>query len=160
MLANSWSSRPILAVAIAAMAAPALAAGPLDISTRMLVEQRVAAADGTTTTRLVAPAKVVPGDRVTVVLAYRNTGRTPIADLVLANPVPAGIAYRGPATGSPVPDVSVDGRTFGSLATRRVAVAGESRAATLDDVTHVRWRLATPLAAGSMGERAFQAVLK
>ena len=154
-------TKPFLAAVLAAVAVPALAAGPLEVSTKMMVEKRVAAADGTTKTQLVAPTSVVPGDSITFVLAYRNTGKTPIADLVLANPVPAGIVYRGPASGSPVPDVSVDGKTFGTLASRRVSVAGGgSRAAVPNDVTQVRWRLTSPLAAGSKGELAFQAVLK
>lgn len=147
-------------VAIAAVS-PALAAGPLDISTRMLVERRVAAPDGTTKVQLTAPTKVVPGDRITVVLTYRNTGVQPIANLVLANPVPRGVVYRMPAAGSPLPELSVDGHNYGSLAGLRVTTpSGATRAATPDDVTQIRWRLSSPLAAGARGELAFQAVLK
>jgi hypothetical protein len=102
----------------------------------------------------------VPGDRLVVTLAYRNTGGQPLSDLVLANPVPRGLAYRAPAPGSAEPEVSVDGRSFGPLASLRVATAAGSRAATPDDVTHVRWRLARPLTAGAQGQFAFQAVLK
>lgn len=140
--------------------APAVAAGPLSITTRMMVEKRVAAADGTTRTQLVPAVRAMPGARITVVLAYRNTGAQPIGNVVLANPVPSNIAYRGPAPDSPAPELSVDGKTFGPLAALTVATPQGSRAATPDDVTHVRWRLSSPIPAGQGGERAFQAVLK
>lgn len=148
-----------VALALAMLAVPA-SAEPLTVTTRMLVEKRVAAADGTTRTQLVAPTKVVPGDRVVVVLAYRNTGTQPIADLVLANPVPKGTAFRALTTGTPPADLSVDGKKFGPLAALRVATPAGTRPAGPDDVTQLRWRLASPLAAGARGELAFQAVLK
>lgn len=145
----------------AVLAVPVAAAGPLAVTTRILAETHATASDGTTRTTLAAPGHVGPGDRLVVQLAYRNAGASPIGDVVLADPVPANLAYRGPATGSPAPDVSVDGRSFGPLATLRVPVAGGgSRSATADEVTAVRWRLANPLAAGARGELAFRAVVK
>ena len=143
-------------IAVAALATPLLATGPLQVTSRVLVEQRIAAADGTTRVRLVPATRAAPGDRLTVSVAYRNTGRAPIADLALVNPVPAGLAYRGAAPGSPAPDLSVDGVRFAPLAA--LVVAG--RPATIADITHVRWRLASPIAPGSGGQFAFQAVLK
>lgn len=157
-------SRYRLAAAIAAVAtctAPALATGPLTMTSRVMVEQRSTAADGSTRTALVPAKRAVPGQRILVVLAYRNTGTQALGDVVLANPVPAHVAYRDGGTGSAAPEVSVDGRTFGPLATLRVGLpGGATRAATPDDVTHVRWRLSSPLGPGQAGERTFQAVLK
>ena len=153
--------RSIIAVTMALTAVPAAAAAPLEVTSRALVEQRVRAPDGTVSVTLVKVGKVVPGDRVQFVLAFRNTGKQPIADLVLANPVPKGIAYRGPGAGTPTPEVSVDGKTFAPLA--RLAVRGgdgRPRPAGNDDVTVVRWRLSAPLAAGAQGQFAFQGVLK
>ncbi|USU11075.1 hypothetical protein NF701_10925 [Sphingomonadaceae bacterium OTU29THOMA1] len=150
----------VKAALVVAAAAPAFAAGPLTMTTRMMVEKRVAAADGSTTTSLVPAVSVAPGDRITVVLAYRNTGTAALGDLVLANPVPKNVAYRGAAT-TAAPEVSVDGKTFGTLAALRVTTpAGTMRPATADDVTHVRWRLSSPVSAGQGGELAFKAVLK
>lgn len=147
--------------ALVALAAPAIAAGPLTMTSRMMVERRTAAPDGTTRTAMIPAVRAVPGDRITVTLAYRNTGAVPLGNVVLANPVPRNIAYRGAASGSPAPEVSVDGKTYGSLADLRVTTpTGATRAADADDVTHVRWRLSSPIAAGQGGERAFQAVLK
>lgn len=155
--------RPLIAVAIAStLAAPAFAAaGPLVVTSKVLVERRTAAPDGTTRVALAKPTRVVPGDRVVFVLDYRNTGRQPIADIVLANPLPPAIAYRAPRAGSPAPELSVDGRTFGPLASLMVPMpGGGARPARTDDVVAVRWRLSTPLAAGGQGELAFQAALK
>jgi uncharacterized repeat protein (TIGR01451 family) len=159
-------TRPMIAAILATTAAiaPAVtsaAAGPLQVTSSILVEARSAAADGTTRVTLVKPTKVTPGDKVIFVLAYRNTGTQPLANVVLDNPLPSAIAYRSANPGSPAPDVSVDGKTFGSLATLRVrSLDGSTRAASPNDVTSVRWRLASPLVAGSQGQLAFQAVLK
>jgi uncharacterized repeat protein (TIGR01451 family) len=154
-------ARRLVAVLLAAAAVPALAASPLELTTKMLVEKRIAAADGTTKTQAVSAANVTPGDRVIVVLDYRNTGAQPLGGVVLANPVPRNMVYRGAATGSATPELSVDGSHFAALNSLSVKTpAGATRPATLDDVTHVRWRLSSPLAAGSKGELAFQAVLK
>lgn len=155
-------TRPMIAAVLAATATVAsAAAGPLQVTSSILVESRTAAADGTTRIALVKPSKVTPGDKVIFVLSYRNTGAQPLANVVLDNPLPRQIAYRSANPGSPAPDVSVDGKTFGSLATLRVrSLDGSTRAAGPNDVTSVRWRLASPLAAGSQGQFAFQAVLK
>lgn len=144
----------------AAVSTAAIAAGPLQVVSKILVEQRVRAADGSTSIVMAPAKKVVPGDRLVVVLAYRNTGKQAINGLVLNNPVPQGVAYRGAASNSPVPEVSVDGTNYGSLASLRVRTASGIRAAGPDDVTAVRWRLAAALAAGAQGQLSFQAVLK
>jgi hypothetical protein len=142
------------AAAVAAISATAAyAAGPLSLVSEVKTEKRVAAADGTTRIALVKADKIVPGDRVVFVLTYRNTGTQPIANLVLA--------YRAANPGSAAPELSVDGKTFGPLSGLRVATAaGGTRAAGPDDVTSVRWRLASPVAAGAQGQLAFQAVIK
>jgi len=150
----------VAAMPIATAAAPP-PTGPLDLSTRVLAEVRERNPDGTTRIALAAPGRVVPGDRVTVLLDYRNTGRAPIADLVLANPLPAGMAYRGPAANSPMPEVSVDGRRYAPLAALTLAMpGGGARAANAGDITHVRWRLARPLAPGAGGTLAFVATVR
>ncbi len=149
-------------IALAACASAAGAAdGPLQVESRILTEQKLPRADGTVDVHLVQAKKVVPGDRVVFVLAYRNTGNQPISNIVFDNPVPKEIAYRAAGSGAQSPDLSVDGKTFGQLNMLRVTMAnGGQRAATADDVTHVRWRLAAPLAAGAKGEFSFQATLK
>lgn len=160
-------TRPMIATVLAATAAIApptialAAAGPLQVTSSIMVEGRSTAADGTTRVTLVKPTKVTPGDRVIFVLAYRNTGPQALSNVVLANPLPRQIAYRAATPGTQAPEVSVDGTTYGPLDSLRVRnLDGSARAATPADVTSVRWRLASPLAAGSQGQFAFQAVLK
>jgi len=155
-------TRPMIAAVLSTTAAVvSAAAGPLQVTSSILAESRAAAADGTTRITLVKPSQITPGDKVIFVLAYRNTGTQPLANVVLDNPLPRAIAYRSANPGSPAPDVSVDGKTFGSLGTLRVrSLDGSTRAASPDDVTSVRWRLASPLAAGSQGQFAFQAVVR
>ncbi len=146
-------------LAIGAIATPAFAA-PVTLTNRVMVERRSTARDGTVEVKLEPASRAVPGDRLVYMLDYRNTGTQPISDVVLDNPLPTGIAYRAPAAGSPAPELSVDGRTFGALADLRVATAQGTRPATTVDVTHVRWRVPGAIAAGGSGEVAFQALLK
>lgn len=146
------------ALAVAAAAAPA---GPLSITTRVMVEQRRAAPDGTTRIMLAKPDRVGPGDRVVILLAYRNTGAQPLGDVALADPLPPSIAFRGAHAGSPDPEVSVDGRSFGPLPALVVRLpGGGTRPARPMDVTAVRWRLTTPLAPGAQGELAFEGTVR
>lgn len=141
-------------VALAAVAA----AAPLQLETRILADRPGAAG----TASVPAPARrALPGDPMIVELAYRNTGAAAITGLVLANPIPRGLAYRGGQPDMPVPDLSVDGSRFGPLATLTVALpGGGTRPATVADVTHVRWRLPAALPAGGSGRLAFGAVVR
>ena len=152
---------PILfALGVAVVAAPAPAAGPLQVTSRILVERRIAASDGTTRIVTSATGRHAPGDRLVVELAYRNTGPRPIADLVLADPVPTALAYQAPAEGSPVPELSVDGVRFAALADLIVTSQAGPRPARADDVVAVRWRLPGALPAGASGTLSFRAVLR
>lgn len=140
---------------VAAIAAAAATAAPLHLETRILPASPAAGTPAAPTGRM------SPGDPLVVELAYRNTGAGPITGLVLANPLPAGLAYRGADAPSPAPELSVDGVRYGPLATLTVALpGGGSRPATLNDVTHVRWRLPAALAAGAAGRLAFRAVVR
>jgi uncharacterized repeat protein (TIGR01451 family) len=150
----------IAAVTIATVPAAATAAEPLQINSTIMVEAKERAADGSTRVRLVPARRVVPGDRLTLVTTFRNTGQQPLSNVVIANPVPAALSFQAAAAGSPAPEVSADGKTFAPLAALRVADAAGVRAATPADVTHVRWRVPTPIAPGAEGRFAFAAVLK
>lgn len=151
---------PLVLLAAAAPAAVAPAPDPLRLETRILAERRVAAADGTTRVELVPPTRTGPGDPVVVEVRYRNGGTQPIGGLVVANPVPRGLTYRGPR-GATTPELSVDGRTFAAPGDLRIALpGGGTRPAALSDVTHVRWRLPDPVKPGGGGELAFQAAVR
>lgn len=143
-----------------AVASPALAAG-VTLSNTVMAQQRSTAADGSTRISLVPVTRVVPGDHVVFKIAYRNGGGSPADKLTLANPIPAELAYRGPAAGSAAPEVSIDGRTYGPLASLKVRGSdGALRTAQASDVTHVRWQLMTPVAPGAAGSVAFEAIVR
>ena len=136
------------AIAVAA-AVPAIAE-PVQITNQVMSEKHIAASDGTTRIELVPAARVTPGDKLVYQITYGNTGSQPVSDFVVSNPIPKGVAY-----------LAVDGTTFGSLAALRVKDPnGALRPADASDVKAVRWRLTQPLAAGSHGQFAYEAMLK
>lgn len=148
-----------LAALAAASSVPAIAGGIM-LETKVLKTEAVKLPSGGTTERQVAAQKAVPGDPMVYVLAYRNTGAAPAADVVLASPVPATMIYRGAGAGAE-PEVSIDGVRFARLADLSVTgPGGVRRAARLSDVTHVRWRIVDPIPAGATGEVSFHAALR
>lgn len=131
----------------------------ISLETRVLKNQMAATAGGATES-LVPAQRAVPGDPMVYVLAYRNTGTQPVADIVLNSPVPATMVYRGAGAGIE-PDVSIDGVRFGRLSDLTVTgPGGVTRPARLSDVIHVRWRIATPIQPGAAGEVSFHAALR
>lgn len=147
--------------ALMMFAAAASAPSPLQLETQIFAETRVAAPDGTTRIALAPPERVGPGDTVVVRVTYRNAAAQPLGGVVIANPVPAGLAYRAAESGAQAPELSVDGEHYGTLDTLRVALPGGGvRPAHASEVSHVRWRLAAPLPAGTGGQFAFRATVK
>jgi hypothetical protein len=74
--------------------------------------------------------------------------------------MPAPVAYQG--TSDTVAQVSVDGgKTFAPLASLIIREPdGADRAARPEDVTHVRWHLREPIAAGAQGKLSFRGVVR
>lgn len=152
------SIRGIAAVAALGAAAPALADG-VTLASSVMVERTVVV-DGRSRQVLQPPRMVTPGDRLAFTITYRNTGEKPVSGFVATNPLPASVAFSGEATTGAV--VSVDrGASWGPLATLTVATRdGGRRPAQADDVTHVRWTLATPVPAGGGGVLTFRGVVR
>jgi uncharacterized repeat protein (TIGR01451 family) len=145
--------------------APAVAAqDTLELKNAVYQEVDVKAADGTMHKERVPAAKVVPGTEVIYVITYHNVGKQPASEVVITNPIPAELAYRpepGPGP-SAAPEVSVDsGKTWGALASLSVkGPDGAMRPAQGSDVTHVRWKLGTPVKVGEQGSVSYRAVLE
>ena len=148
------------AAVIAVATAWPLWAGGITLETRILKSETVRAANGASVERLAPAKKALPGDPMVYVLAYRNEGSQPAADVVFASPVPASMIYRGAGEGAE-PEVSVDGIRFARLSGLTVnGPGGISRPARLSDVTQVRWHFANPIPSGASGEVSFHVNLR
>ncbi len=149
-------------LALFALLAPATAsaADNVSLTSKVLVERVKPGPDGKPVTVREEPAVVTPGDRLVVVLSYRNGGAQPATGFTLTNPIPASVAFTG--TDDKSAAVSVDGgKSWGALASLKVVAAdGTSRPAAAADVTHIRWSLGQPIAAGSGGELSFRGVVE
>ena len=140
------------------------------IDSKILVERTAPSESGEMVTRLVEPAtvKVIPGDKLVFINAYRNTGANAVTGFVVNNPVHSAVSLIEIAEDWAL--VSVDGgKNFGKLAdltvTETVAVADAdaapvTRPAKASDATHVRWVLTSPIAPGASGELRFRGVVK
>lgn len=148
------------------------------IDSKIMVERTEESETGEIVTKLVDPArvKVIPGDKLLFINAYRNTGQSTVTGFVVNNPVHAAVALIEVVEDWAL--VSVDGgKNYGKLSelsvieTAAVAVTEEetgdspapeqiSRPAIASDVTHIRWVLASPIAPGASGELRFRGVVK
>lgn len=152
----------VLAFAMPAFAmSSAYAAGvELKIDALHQVETTV---NGVQSKKLEPLARALPGDEVTYVLNYHNTGDKPADNVVLNNPIPEHMTYvTDSATGDNAQvSVSVDGGiNFGALEKLRVKTGNGTRPATAADVTNVRWKFTTSIKPGASGSVSYRAVLQ
>lgn len=140
---------------------------PVNLSSDVKIERTQLDAAGKATTVLREPKDVivVPGDRVVFTLNVTNTGADPAAGFRATNPIP------GPVTFIEVTEdwaeVSVDGgATWGKLAAMTVKVKAADtgvetmRAASAEDVTHVRWVFTDAIAPGTKTVVSYRGVVK
>ncbi len=150
----------------AALALFALVATPAAaLTAHQTVEKEVVtrAADGTQSVTRVAAEKVTPGETVIYSIMYKNDGAEPATDIVLVMPVPREVSYvEGSVTGAETSVAySADGgKTYVARGRLTVEEAGATRPARGDEITHIRWTLATPVPAGGEGAVSYKAVLK
>ena len=128
-------------VALSALAAPAAAAQEKPVALESQVQLLRPAEDGGEP-QLVEPANVVPGDTLVFTTRFHNEGAAPVTDFVVINPVAPSLELTAEAAGQT--DVSVDGgKAWGPLAQLTVVdETGQERAATREDITHLRWTFA------------------
>ena len=145
---TSWIAKFVgcmaLAAPVAAVANPAVA-----LDSAVFVE-RSAGDQG----RMLEPARTFRhGDRlVYVVNWYRMGGQ---GGFVVTNPLPRSVYYQGSANGQE--EVSVDGgKNWGKIGSLRIG----ARLATVEDVTHVRWRVEPGQAARGSGRIAYSAIVR
>jgi uncharacterized repeat protein (TIGR01451 family) len=152
----------ILSVAIGLLLAPsaAFAANQLQLSSDVFVEKQKQRPDGSVATILEEPNLVTPGDKLVFVVKYKNAGTAPAEKFVLTNPLPKAVAFNGTSDGLEVVSID-DGKTWGFLSNLRLQdTDGKSRPALMSDVTHIRWNLNRPIAAGSEGKLIFRGIVR
>jgi uncharacterized repeat protein (TIGR01451 family) len=154
----------------------------VSLTSTALIERRSVDAAGKETVQFKTPSEVlvVPGDKVVFTLTYINNGSEPATAFRAVNPMPGAIQFL--STAQDWAEVSVDGgNIWGKLSDLRVAqnnpassdatpVEGQkpsvpgplavSRAATAEDVTHIRWVFVDAIAAGAKGELSYSGVVK
>lgn len=152
--------RALIVLALFVSPVAAFAANDVSVVSDMFVEKIVAQPGGKPKVVLVKQKSGPPGTKLVFTHSYRNGGKAPAANFAMTNPIPAGVDYTG--SDDAIAVVSVDGgKTFGPLAIARVRnTDGSARAARPEDVTHVRWALRAPIAAGASGKFSFKGVVK
>lgn len=148
----SATARLILLAAALAGAAPA--AAEMAINRAVFVERPESG------TGREIPRAITPGERLLFVVSYRNRGAEPTQGVVITNPIPPMARFA--ACEDERAELSVDrARSWGRLETLAVTLPdGTTRPATAEDVTHIRWRMPAPIAAGEAGELQFLAVAR
>lgn len=154
----------LLCTALALIAAPAVAraattpAGPVTLAGDVKVD-RVITENGQSRHVLLAPDKVVPGERLVFTTSYRNSGDRPIQNFVVTNPVPPAVVVSDGGDGSAL--VSIDGGTrWGTLSSLTVSDGkGGKRAAQASDITHLRWTVPL-IAPGQTGTLEYSATVR
>lgn len=148
-------------LAILAFIAPAavLAAEPVSLTSRIMVEHVRKDAAGRPEKVLEEARKVVPGEAIVFEFSYRNAGAKPATGFVISDPLPANVAFAGGET--PGAAYSVDhGKSWGPLAALRVPTSnGGARAASSADVNAIRWAFPA-IPPGGAGKVSFRGLVK
>jgi uncharacterized repeat protein (TIGR01451 family) len=138
------------------------AKSPIELASVSKVERSVKQADGSTLKALVDAKSAAPGDEVVFVNTFKNTGQQSAGNLSLVNPVPANTVLKSAFGDKATITYSLDGgKSYDAIEKQKVSSAdGKTRAARLEDATHVRWVLAANLPAGQSGEVGFRVQVK
>lgn len=140
---------------------------PVNLSSDVKIERVQVDASGKESIILREPKDVVvvPGDRVVFTLNVTNSGVEAASGFRATNPIPGPVTFI--AVTEDWAEVSVDGgANWGKLAAMVVTVkaadsgAETTRAATADDVTHVRWVFADPIGPGTKTAVSYRGVVK
>lgn len=143
------------------------AKSPVNLSSEVKIERSSIDTLGKEIVTLSEPkdVTVVPGDRVVFKLNVVNNGAEPAIGFRATNPIPAAVTFI--AVTEDWAEVSVDGgASWGKLAAMTVKVKAAdtgvetTRAATAEDVTHVRWIFAGAIAPGAKTAVTYRGVVK
>lgn len=136
--------------------------GHLNVTTVVQMEEVNIGEDGERQTRLVPADTVVPGDVVIYTTTVENIREESAENIVVTSPVPEHLSYvAGSAFGPGMHiEFSVDGGlNYAVPENLTVDDEGESRPATAEDYTHIRFVMQGDLAAGAQSIARFSARL-
>jgi len=136
--------------------------GHLNVTSLVQMEEVSEGENGERLTRLVPVETVVPGDVVIYTTTVENISDVAANDIVVTSPVPEHLSYVAGSAFGPgmLIEFSVDGGvTYAAPEELTVNEDGQSRAATAEDYTHIRFVLQDHLAAGAQGIARFRATL-
>ena len=136
--------------------------GHLNVTSLVQMEEVSEGENGERLTRLVPVETVVPGDVVIYTTTVENISDEAADDIVVTSPVPEHLSYVAGSAFGPgmLIEFSVDGGvTYAAAEELTVDEDGQTRAATAEDYTHIRFELQDHLAAGAQGIARFRARL-
>lgn len=166
MNVNRWMGSVLVLFSVAALVTPALAAEPGAIELKATAQKRVVTTNerGEERTEFVKAEIVVPGDEIAYTIAARNVSQESVEQVVITDPIPAQMRFVAGSEESENARVqfSVDGGANFDLEDRLVVVGedGQTRPATADDFTHIRWTFDAPLAPATERAVRFLAVVE
>lgn len=150
------------AFALLVLIAPVAAQASGDVHTKasIFVERIDSRANGGRRIRLEPARQVSSGERLIYIVEYRNTGKRPVQDFTVTNPLPRTVRLDETMDGSEL--VSIDGgRSWGQLSALRVSLGDAGwRPANPQDVTHLRWRVGNRLMQGETRRVTFRAIVR
>lgn len=163
MSVRAKSLRFVAVLACVGWVAPAFA--DVALTTTVQKMERIAASDGTVSSRLVPAEKVIPGDEVRYTISFENDGAKAVdaGTVVITNPVPENTQYIADSafgSGTAV-QFSVDGgKTFHPANELTVVRDGVKTPATPADYTTIRWSFGPALAPAQKSYVSFNARLQ
>ena len=136
--------------------------GHLNVTSLVQMEEVSEGDNGERLTRLVPVETVVPGDVVIYTTTVENISDKAADDVVVTSPVPEHLSYVAGSAFGPgmLIEFSTDGGvTYAAAEELTVDEDGQTRAATAEDYTHIRFELQEHLSAGAQGIARFRARL-
>ena len=158
--------RTVCAIALSLVANVAVAEGEIVLGNAVQKVEYFTAADGSTQSRLVDAAEVVPGDELAYTITFENVSDAVTIDagsVVITNPVPPEVAYLEATAfgaGTTITYSADDGSLFGSPDQLLIAGPDGDRIADPSEYTHIRWVFEPALEPGQRGSVSFRARLR
>ena len=139
------------------------AAGSIELKNIAEVELEVKGAYGKVEKKRAPVEKAIPGTVIFYTSTFKNISAKPAGSIVITNPIPANTTLVAASPYGEGMDISysADGaKTWAAADKLKVKGAdGKERAASLSEITHIKWSPKADLAAGKFGEAGFRVVI-